>query len=108
MDRSSTITLIKETYTKDDIGQSVPQEVKRTVFCQIESISRQEFANAGALGLKPELRADIFFPEYEGEKIAEVDGYRYSIYRVYRTKNEKLELYMERQGGTVDEQEYID
>ena len=72
MDRSSVITLIKQTYTTDAIGQQVPVETRRTVFCDLQSVSRSEWAAAGQLGLNPELVAVMFSPDYQGEEIVEI------------------------------------
>lgn len=72
MDRSNTITLVSVTYTQDALGQSIPTESKRKVFCSIQSVSRAEWAAAGQLGLKPDLVAVMFAPEYHGEEIAEL------------------------------------
>lgn len=102
MDRSSTITLIKKTYTSDDLGQKIPTETQRTIYCQIGSISRAEWNAAGQMGLNPEIVATVFAPEYQGEEVAEINGVRYSIYRTYRDKGEKLELYLERKAGVTN------
>ena len=99
MDRSDVLTLIKESYMPDDIGQQVPTETSRDVFCSISSVSASEWFDAGRIGLKPEYRATMFAYDYEGELIAELNGVRYSVYRTYLGKNETIELYMERKGG---------
>ena len=100
MDRSTPLKLISTTYTVDSIGQRIPTETARTVFCDLQSITRQEFLAAGSLGLKPSWVAVMFSPDYEGEQLCEVNGERYSIYRTYRDRNERLELYLERRQGT--------
>lgn len=72
MDRSSVITLIKTTYTTDAIGQQIPVETSRTVYCDLRSVTRNEWAAAGQLGLNPELVAVMFAPDYQGEEIVEI------------------------------------
>lgn len=72
MDRSNVLTLIGKTYTTDAIGQPVPVETKRKVFCDLRSVSRAEWATAGQMGLKAELMAEMFAPDYHGEEIAEL------------------------------------
>ena len=37
--------------------------------------------------------------EYGGEEIAVLDGVRYKVYRTYRRKDDKTELYLERRVG---------
>ena len=99
MDRSNIITLISSTYAADAIGQLVPVERTRDVFCNLRSVTRSEWSAAGQLGLKPELTATMFAPDYEGEEIAEINGVRYGVYRTYRTRSDTIELYLERKAG---------
>jgi len=72
MDRSDEIKLIKQSYTVDELGQRVPTEIERVVYCNLRSVSRSEWAAAGQLGLNPELVATMFAPDYHGEQIAEI------------------------------------
>lgn len=107
MDRSRVLTLVGITYKtdasgqyeKDAIGQLVPIEVPRDVFCNITSVSASEFFEAGRAGIRPELRATLFAFDYNGEEIAELDGVRYGVYRTYLGKGETIELYLERKAG---------
>ena len=99
MDRSNVINLIKETYTQDadyDFDQS---ETKRQVFCDVKSITRSEWFEAGRVGMQPAYCFILFAPDYEGEKIVEYEGRRYGVYRTYIGRNERLELYTEEKGG---------
>lgn len=100
MDRSSVIKLIKAEYTEDEIGQRVPVETSREVFCSIESISGKEWLEAGQKGLNPEIKITMFCYDYENEMVVEIEGKRYAVYRTYRAKNETLELYLEKKAGT--------
>ena len=102
MDRSNIITLIKSTYAADTIGQLVPVERTRDVYCNLRSVTRSEWSAAGQLGLKPELTATMFAPDYEGEELAEIDGVRYGVYRTYIGSNESIELYLERKTGATN------
>lgn len=99
MDRSRVCNLITTSYSVDAIGQQVPVETVRQVYCNIRSVSRSEWQSGGVLGLKPELQITMFTHDYEGEEIVEVEGVRYGIYRTYLTENESLELYLERKVG---------
>ena len=102
MDRSNIITLIRSTYAADAIGQLVPVERTRDVFCNLRSVSRSEWSAAGQLGLTPELTATMFAPDYEGEELAEIGGVRYGVYRTYIGSNESIELYLERKTGATN------
>ncbi len=99
MDRSRVLTLIGVTYKPDAIGQQVPTENRRDVFCNITSVSAAEWFEAGKAGLNPEYRATMFAPDYQGEQIAELEGVRYGVYRTYLGKHETIELYLERKAG---------
>lgn len=99
MDRSEVVTLVKFTYAVDSIGQRIPQESRRNVFCQVSSVTASEFFEAGRAGLQAQLRISIFAPEYEGETTVEYNGKRYGVYRTYLAKDESLELYLERKVG---------
>lgn len=78
------ITLISKTSQKDAYGRTVPTETTRDVFAQIDSVSRAEFFAAGQNGLNPEYRFTVFSGEYNGEREADYNGVRYSIYRTYQ------------------------
>ena len=99
MDRSNVIKLIKETCTKDSIGQYVPTESERQVYCDVRSVTRTEWFDAGRDGMQPAYVFYMFGPDYEGEKIIEFDGKRYGVYRTYIGRNEIIELYTEEKGG---------
>lgn len=100
MDRSDVITLIAETKTQDAYGVWRVSETERTVFCNVASVTANEFFEGGRNGLNPQYRMTMFNGDYEGERILEYSGARYAIYRTYLAKNDQLELYVERQGGT--------
>lgn len=92
------IKLIERTITTDAYGNEVAAETKKTVMCEVESISQSEFYAAANTELDPEYRFVVFFGDYSGEEIVEYDGARYSIYRTYRA-SDNLELYAERKIG---------
>ena len=100
MDRSDVIKLISVTRTQDKYGQFVDTETSRQVYCQVGSITQSEFYDGGRNGLNPEYRFTVFFADYEDETIIEYKGKRYAVYRTYLARNDKLELYVERKGGT--------
>ena len=100
MDRSNIAELISVTYSVDALAQRIPVEENRTVFCNIASVSQQEFFEAGRNGLKPEYRLTMFAGDYNNEMIAVINGQRYSVYRTYYGRNDSVELYLERKAGT--------
>lgn len=78
------IALIDKTRPKDAYGRQQPIETAREVFAQIDSVSRAEYFAAGQNGLSPVYRFTIFSGEYNGEREADYNGTRYSIYRTYQ------------------------
>ena len=100
MDRSDVITLISSTQTQDANGVWRRTESKRDVFCQVDSVTRDEFYSGGRNGLNPEYRFTMFGPDYQGEKVIEYRGKRYGVYRTYFARTDMLEVYVERKGGT--------
>lgn len=100
MDRSDILILIGETKAQDDLGVWRTTEARRTIFCDVRSVTRDEFFEGGRSGLNPAYRFDVFAPDYEGESICEYNGSRYAIYRTYHSRSDTLELYAERKGGT--------
>lgn len=99
MDRSRILTLIRQEHKKDEIGQQVPEEIRRIVYCNVSSVSGSEWHEGGRNGIRPEIKATVFQPDYQGELIAELDGERYAVYRTYLAGNELIELYLEKKAG---------
>ena len=100
MDRSTPITLLATTKTQNAYGVWVETQTSRNVFCQVDSVTRAEFFEGGRNGLNPEYRMTMFFGDYEGEKLRVDNGNTYSVYRTFQAKNDTIELYVERKGGT--------
>ena len=100
MDRSDVISLISRTFTQDEDGVFRETLKSRDVFCQVDSVTASEFFDGGRNGLNPEYRFTMFYGDYEGERIVEYHGLTYAIYRTYIGRNDTIELYVEREGGT--------
>lgn len=100
MVRSDVITLVAVTRTQNEYGQWVASESTKDVYCEVDSVSQSEFFEGGRNGLNPEYRFTMFFADYNDEPIVEYKSQRYAVYRTYLNKNDKLELYVERKGGT--------
>lgn len=100
MDRSTVITLVGKARTQDSNGIWKTTNTNRDVFCQVDSVSASEFFEGGRNGLNPEYRFRMFFGDYEGESELIYDGKAYAVYRTYQGRNDTIELYAERKGGT--------
>lgn len=100
MDRSTPIQLLATTKAKNAYGVWEETPTSRTVFAQVDSVTRAEFFDGGRNGLNPEYRFTLFFGDYEGERIVEYDGATYGVYRTFHARTDIIELYAERKGGT--------
>lgn len=100
MDMSVPITLVSISYQLDDNGVRQRTETTKNVFANIQSVSANEFFEGGRSGLQPEYRFTMFRFEYSDEPIVIYNGIRYAVYRTYRGRNDTIELYVERKGGT--------
>ena len=100
MDRSEVITLISSTRAQNEYGVWTESPTARDVFCQVDSVTAREFFEGGRNGLKPEFRMTMFFGDYQGERDLVYKGKAYSVYRTYQGRNDTIEIYVERKGGT--------
>lgn len=96
--RASIVYLIKEEITYDAIGQPISTETRRGVPCSVASITRNEWAAAGQLGVNPQIKIVMPFMNYDGEQVVELEGARYSVYRTY-TAGDRMEVYLEKKIG---------
>lgn len=95
------IKLISQTRTQGQDGVWTATTTSKEVFAQVNSVTRQEFYEAGRNGLNPEYQFTVFHGDYDDEEILEYEGKRYGIYRTYHIPGtDYLELYAERKGGT--------
>lgn len=95
---SDTIQLVDETYTVNEYGVREKSETLTEVFCEVSSISSQEWFDGARNDLNPEYRFIVFFGDYAEQKSCIYNGKRYGIYRTYRTRD-RIELYAERKMG---------
>ena len=88
-------------YTVDSIGQRKETATEKAVFALVESISMSEFFQAGEIGLKPDYKFTIWLTEYNGQENLRYKSDLYSIYRTYRRKDGRVELYAQKRVGDV-------
>ena len=100
MDRSNVIKLIGTTTSQDETGVWRTSHYERTVYCQVQSVTRNEFFEGGRNGLNPEYVFTMFSGDYDGESIVEFKYNTYAVYRTYLRRTDTIELYCERKGGT--------
>lgn len=99
MRRSSVLKLIAEDPGAHGVFEQ-HTETKRTVFCDVYSVSRDEYFRALNNNMRPSYVFRLAdYAEYKGEKVCEFDGVRYAIVRTYED-NGAIELTVEE--ATVD------
>jgi len=62
------------------------------VYADELSVGQSEFYQAAAVGLRPELKFEIFAGDYNDEKSLEYNSKKYDIKRTYRKGPDKVEL----------------
>ena len=92
------ITLLTDTVVTDVYGNQNLTSTDKQVYCEVNSISSNEFFNAGEAGHKPAFRFDVFMGDYNGEQRVEYKGVTYYIYRTY-LRGDTYELYAEERVG---------
>lgn len=92
------LNLIAQSVTTDDYQRETITETSKQVYCEVFSISQNEFFAAADTELNPEYRFNVFFGDYNGESIVEYQNKRYAIYRTFRS-GDYMELYAERKVG---------
>ena len=94
MNRAAKIALLKKEYEQNSIGEWIETYTKTNVFAYAESISMNEFYQAGQQGFKPEFRFLTWATEYAGEEDLEYNEKVYTIYRTYSRDDGRVELYV--------------
>lgn len=90
---SEIITLVKKEYETDETAELVEMDVNRDVFAKVLSVGQQEFYQAMANGLKPEIKFELAdYYEYDNEKELIYNDVKYQILRTYRKGLRALEL----------------
>lgn len=101
------IKLVAKEYVKNLYGVPIESRTYREIFCQIHSITRQEFFDAGRNGLNPAFMFTTAAVNYNGESLLEYQGKTYSIYRTYQVPGtDYMELYVERKGGSNGKEDH--
>lgn len=97
------IFLLQPRYTTDDFGVQQVQEIQqRSVFCQVQTVTQNEFFQGSQIGIHPEFLFYISPVDYHGEPVVEYHERRYDVYRIYQKSADTLELYVKEKEGTVE------
>lgn len=96
---TSLITLYTVTQQQGPLGEFRSVTIPMAVPCEIRSITRQEWTQAGQRGFAPVLTAIVFTGNYSGQTRAKVGDRMYAIYRTYDRDDETTELYLQYETG---------
>ncbi len=102
MYKQTPIYLVDQTYSENDAAIISEQPTERMVLADVVSVSLSEWSEGSRIGLNPEIRFTMFYPDYQGEEILKYNGNYYTIYRTYIGRNATIDLYCERRHGTDD------
>lgn len=88
------VILISEDTSTDEIGQIIESDAAQAeVFCLAKSVTRTEWSTAYQYGFQAEWMLEVLHADYQGQRIADFDGQRYTIYRSF-CAGERTELYL--------------
>ena len=93
------IVLIKEVTFKDEIGNLIPVEEARQVFCTKKPVRSEEYFKASQQGLSQMMNFVTHPSNYNDEQILEYQGKRYGIYRTYQKSLDEFEIYASYKAG---------
>ncbi len=90
------IALCREVIEKDELCNEVKTLNKRNLVAELSNVRMSEFYKAKQSGLNAEYQLNIHPLDYKGEKIVEVKGKLYDVYRAYLDdKKDTMELYLQ-------------
>ena len=103
MNYAEKIALVSIEYTQDDLGEWIETRTNTEIFGWVESISMSEFYQAGMQGLEPDYKITIWAQEYGNQELIEYKDKIYNVYRTYRRKDGRLEMYVTERKGEEKE-----
>lgn len=103
MNLAEKIALIAIEYSQDDLGEWIETRTKTDVFALVESVTMNEFYQAGMQGFKPDFKMSVWMTEYADQEILEYKDKTYRIYRSYRRDDGRIELYVTEEKGDEDD-----
>ena len=99
MNLAEKIALITTEYGQDDLGEWTETQTKTEVFAMVNSVTMNEFYNAGLQGFKPDYRFTVWLNEYDDQELVEYKDKIYAVYRSYRRDDGRVELYVKEKKG---------
>ena len=87
------VYLINATVDYDEIGNTLEKEEKRKVYCELKSISQNEFYKSRESKLEVKYCFKMNSFDYLNERFIEYKGNRYKVVRTY-TNSDMVEVYV--------------
>lgn len=98
-DKFKVCTLVGLEWVQNDLGAQVYEERRFDAPCAVGSVGLTEYMQAQAQGIMPVYKVTTNAGNYHGERVAIIDGTRYTIYRVYLRRDDNVELYLKVEAG---------
>ena len=98
--RDTAKLLVSTSYTTNAMGNVIPVRNEKEVFVNRKGVRMQEFYQAAAHGLKPELMLEVRSHDYGGEDELTYAGKTYDIMRTYDKNGEITELICKGKAGS--------
>ena len=89
------IELISFKNEVNQVGNTIKSKTYKRIFANKKSITQNEFYQSEIVGLKPQLRFEVYSIEYGNELLAKYKEVEYKIIRTYKTSADKIELILE-------------
>ncbi|SJZ60680.1 phage head closure protein [Anaerorhabdus furcosa] len=85
--------LVSGNKSTNKYGDVIPGEkVETEVFCKVMSVKRNEFYQASAVGMKPEVVLEVRQEDYSDETIVVYNDIEYKVLRTYPVGKKIVEL----------------
>lgn len=96
MIHADVIYLITETARAHGVHDTVTDS-ERMVYCNVQSVSRNEFYTALNVGIQPSYVFVLAYAEdYQGERLVKYHNQRFRVVRTYVTEEDSIEITVER------------
>ena len=86
------IELISFKNEVNQVGNTIKSKTYKRIFANKKSITQNEFYQAERVGLKPQLRFEVYSIEYGNELLAKYKEVEYKIIRTYKTSADKIDF----------------
>src|SRR5690625_7075524 len=80
------LTLIKTIDTEIEMGDLIDEEIRSSILCSVESVTRSEYYAAAKHDMQPEIVFVINKFDYKNQSLVEYEGQKYNVMRMYEPK----------------------